>query len=61
MIEKDRAAVDQFETSTAANQLMSDQRYRPMQKTVAFGLIAQGAQEHEAKEHDLPLVRQGRA
>ena len=23
--------------------------------------LAQGAHEHEAKEHDLPLVRQGRA
>ena len=23
--------------------------------------VAQGAHEHEAKEHDLPLVRQGRA
>src|SRR5947209_2309469 len=26
-----------------------------------FLTVAQGAHEHEAKEHDLPLVRQGRA
>jgi hypothetical protein len=54
---------DQFETSAAADQQMNwwvtdtdrrkDRGVRPDR--------AQGAHEDEAKEHDLPLVRQGRA
>ena len=53
---------DQFETSAVADQQMNwwvtdtdrrKGRVRPDR--------AQGAHEHEAKEHDLPLVRQRRA
>ena len=63
MIQKGRTGGDQFETSAAADQQMNwwvtdtdrrkDRGVRPDR--------AQGAHEHEAKEHDLPLVRQGRA
>ena len=63
MIQKGRTGGDQFETSAVADQQMNwwvtdldgrkDRGVRPDR--------AQGAYEHEAKEHDLPLVRQGRA
>jgi hypothetical protein len=60
MIEKGRTAAAQFETSTA-DQLIRGIDYQTDSKTAAFGPIrVQGAHEHEAKEHDLPLVRQGR-
>ena len=58
-----RAGGNLFETSAAADQQMNrwvtdtdrskDRGHRPDR--------AQGAHKHEAKEHDLPLVRQGRA
>jgi hypothetical protein len=63
MIQKGRTGGDQFETSAVADRQMNwwvtdtdrrkDRGVRPDR--------AQGAHEHEAKEHDLPLVRQGRA
>ena len=63
MIQKGRTGGDQFETSAVADQQMNwwvtdtvgrkDRGVRPYR--------AQGAYEHEAKEHDLPLVRQRRA
>ena len=63
MIQKGRTGGDQFEMAALADQQMSswvtdtDRRkgrgVRPDR--------AQGAHEHEAQEHNLPLVRQGRA
>jgi hypothetical protein len=54
-----RTTAAQFETP-ATDQLIRDHRYQTA-KTAAFGPIrVQGAQEHEVKEHDLPLVRQRR-
>jgi hypothetical protein len=62
MIEKDRVAVDQFETSAVADQQMNwvTDTHRRKDRGVRPGR-AQGAHEHEAEEHDLPMVRQGRA
>jgi hypothetical protein len=37
------------------------QRYDSQGRTGGYHFRAQGAREHEAKEHDLPLVRQERA
>ena len=58
-----RTGGDQFETSAVADQQMNWwSLIRTDTKTAAFAPDrAQGAHEHEAKEHDLPLVRQGRA
>jgi hypothetical protein len=61
MIQKSTTGGDQFETSPAADQHMNcwgtdgreDRGVRPDR--------AHGTHEHEAKEHDLPLVRQRRA
>jgi hypothetical protein len=63
MIQKGRAGGDQCETSAAADQQMNgwvtdtvrrkDHSVRPDRE--------QGAREHEAEEHNLPLVRQRRA
>jgi hypothetical protein len=63
MIQKGRTGGDQFETSALADQQMNwwvtdtDRR-----KGRGVPLIEHKEHhEHEAKEHDLPLVRQGRA
>jgi hypothetical protein len=53
-IEKGRRAVNQFKTSAAAGQPMTYKR--PKDLSVRPDR-AQGAQEDEAKEHDLPLVQ----
>jgi len=60
MIQKGRTGGDEFETSALADQQtkwwMTDTKDRGVRPE-----RAQGAHEHEAKEYDLPLVRQGRA
>jgi hypothetical protein len=53
---------DQFETYARGSQQITDGLLvGSTQKTAAFAPDQRGAQEHEAKEHDLPLVRQKRA